>query len=306
MSIFPKRTIAGSAVTIHWNLSLPPGMQEAVCPYVRIGIQNPAGSTHWLMDEHLLLLPSTAAPASPALQQNTPYQYLNKHTPLLVVASYLAGAQPREKLVEMLTGIQHGRHYYFTWQVPSGAQPGKYRIISEMVLDGQLKHSGTAAEDFFYVEQLEITLQSAATILLHNPGPEPVPAKLITYPDQQYQQPASLEVFYLAPNESRTVSVLHQAVFLVYNEERITMALHHWQQPRVLRNQQFASLHKQEAGEAVTYVLPREGENAWRLTGHQQTLWNKANGLHTEAGLRCLHNDAFEEMIAHGLITIIP
>ncbi|WP_315814860.1 hypothetical protein [Paraflavitalea speifideaquila] len=94
------------------------------------------------------MLPSTAAPAAPTLPQTSNFQYLNKHTPLVVLASYLAGQQPREKLVEILTNIQNGRHYYFTWAIPANAAPGKYTLLSEMYLDGTLKQSGTAADDF--------------------------------------------------------------------------------------------------------------------------------------------------------------
>lgn len=305
MSIFPKRTVAGSAVTIHWNLTLPAAMESAVCPYVRIGIHTPDGKTYMLFEEPVLLLPSTAAPAPPGLQQSGTYQYLNKHTPLLVLASYLAGKQPRGKLVEILTNIQNGRHYYFTWSVPPGAPPGKYTLLSEMYLNGSLKHSGTAAEDFFYVEQLDIATYSASKVNIHNPGAEPVPAKLITYAAGQHQQPENLEVFYIAPGDSHAVNTAGKSIFLVYNEERITIPLHAWQQPRSLRNQQYHALHKEEAGESVTYVLPREGEEAWRLTGPQRAIWEAADGMTSAIHLRETDNNSYDEMIAHGLITEI-
>lgn len=305
MSIFPKRTVAGSTVTIHWNLTLPAGMEAAVCPYVRIGINSPAGHTDMLLDEPVLLLPSTAAPAPATLQPGGSYQYLNKHTPLLVLAAYLAGQQPREKLVEILTNIQNGRHYYFTWAVPPGAPPGKYTLLSEMYLSGSIKYSGTAAADFFYVEQLDITTRTGE-VIIHNPGPEPVPAKLITYAAGQHQRPEMLDVFYIAPGDSRTVPVTGKSVFLVYNEERITVPLHAWQQPRSLRNQQYHALQKEESGEPVTYVLPREGTEAWRLTGLQREIWEAADGMTGAAQLRATGSDCYDEMITHGLIIEIP
>lgn len=305
MSIFPKRTVAGSAVTIHWNLTLPADLGSAVCPYVRIGINLPDGKTHLLFEEHVLLLPSTAAPAPPALQQAGTYQYLNKHTPLLVLAAYLAGKQPREKLVEILTNIQNGRHYYFTWPVPPGALPGKYTLLSEMYLGGTLKHSGTAAEDFFYVEQLDITTHAAGEAIIRNPGPEPVPAKLITYTAGQHQQLEMLEVMYIEAGESRTITTAGKSVFLVYNEERITIPLHTVQQPRAVRNQQHHALRKEEAGEAVTYILPRAGEEAWRLTGVQQAIWEAADGMTGAAQLRTTDSNAYDELLTHGLITEI-
>lgn len=306
MSIFPKRTIAGSTVTIHWNLTLPAGMETAVCPYGRIGINTPEGKTHLLLEEHVLLLPSTAAPAPSSLPQTGAYQYLNKNTPLLVLASYLAGQQPREKLINILTNIQNGRHYYFTWHVPHNALPGKYTLLSEMYVNGSLKHSGTSADDFFYVEQLDIAPGPGEETIIRNPGPEPVPAKLISYTVGRHQRPETLEVFYIAPGDSRFVSTARKSVFLVYNEERITIPLHAWRQLRTLRNQQYHALQKEEAGEPVTYVLPREGEEAWRLTGSQREIWEAADGISNAAQLRATDSNSYDEMITHGLIIEIP
>lgn len=305
MSIFPKRTLPNSTVAIHWNLTFPARLESAVCPYVRIGISTPDGKTHMLLDEHVLVLPSTAAPAPAALQQAGTYQYLNKHTPLLVLASYVSGSQSREKLAEVLTNIQNGRHYYFTWQAPPDAAPGKYRLLSEMYIDGTLKLSGTAADDFFYVEQLTVAAHADGAVMIHNPGPEPVPAKLITYASSQLQRAEGLEVFYIAPGESRSVDTTGKSVFLVYNEERITIPLHTFQQPRPVRNQQYLSLSKEENGESVTYVLPREGEDAWRLTGTQRDIWESADALHSVTALREKDSRAYDEMISHRLITEI-
>jgi mannose-6-phosphate isomerase-like protein (cupin superfamily) len=306
MSLFPKRTVPGGSVTIHWNLTLPAGMESAVCPYVRIGINTPNGETHMLFEEHVLLLPSTAAPAPSGLQQSDGYQYLNKHTPLRVLASYLEGQHAREKLTDILTNIQNGRHYYFTWLVPPGAAPGKYTLLSEMYINGFLKYSATANEDFFYVEQLDIAHGGHGKMVIRNPGPERVPAKLITYAEENHLRPEAVEVWYLEAGESRTVITTGKSVFLVYNEERITIPLHNWQQPHSLRNQQLLSLRKEEAGQPVTYVLPREGQQAWQLTKTQQTIWEAANGMRSAAQLRATDSDGYDEMLAHGIITEIP
>src|SRR5687768_811272 len=106
MSIFPKRTIAGQPVTIHWNLSVPAGLQTPITPFVRIGIIDPAGQTTLLFESHILVLPSTGMAAPIALQQENKSLYLHKHTPLLLLASYLSGKQKREKLIHMLNNIQ--------------------------------------------------------------------------------------------------------------------------------------------------------------------------------------------------------
>jgi hypothetical protein len=306
MSIFPKRAIRGNTVTVHWNITLPAGMEAAVCPFVRIGINSPGGHTHMLFEDHVLLLPSTAAAAPASLQNNGTYQYLNKHTPLLVLASYLTGPQQREKLAEILTNIQNGRHYYFTWPVPADAAPGKYTLLSEMYIDGSVKHSGTSTEDFFYIEQLNIDTHAGGEVIIHNPGPEPVPAKLITYLAGHHQRPEAMEVFYISPGERRNVNTAGKSIFLVYNEERITIPLHTYQQPRTLRNQFHLFLQKEKDGEQQSYVLPREGETAWRLSGPQREIWQSADGMHSAALVKEKHSAGYDEMLAQGLITEIP
>ncbi len=306
MSIFPKRAIKGSTITIHWNITLPAGMEKAVCPFVRIGINSPNGQRHMLFEEHVLLLPSTAAAAPASVEIAGAYQYLNKHTPLLVLASYLTGTHHREKLAEILTNLQNGRHYYFTWPVPADAVPGKYTLLSEMYIDGSVKHSATAAEDFFYIEQLNISTSENGEVFIHNPGPEHVPAKLIAYTAGSHQRPETLEVFFIAPGAQHGVNTAGKSIFLVYNEERITIPLHTYQQPRTLRNQQHLFLQKEKDGEQLSYVLPREGETAWRLSGAQREIWQAADGMNSAALVREKHSAGYDEMIAQGLITEIP
>ncbi|OQP59019.1 hypothetical protein [Niastella populi] len=306
MSIFPKRAIRGNTVTVHWNITLPAGMESAVCPFVRIGINSPGGKQHMLFEEHVLLLPSTAAVAPASVETSGTFQYLNKHTPLLVLASYLTAPQQREKLVEVLTNLQNGRHYYFSWPVPPDAAPGKYILLSEMYIDGSVKHSGTATEDFFYIEQLNISTGEGGEVVIHNPGPEPVPAKLITYIAGYHQRPYTLQVFFIAPGEQLPVNTAGKSVFLVYNEERITIPLHTYRQPRTLRNQQHLFLHKEKDGEQLSYVLPREGETAWRLSGPQREIWQAADGMSSAAIVREKHSAGYDEMLAQGLITEIP
>lgn len=302
MSIFPKRTIAGGSVTIHWNLTLPATRKQAICPFVRIGITDPAGKTTLLLEDHVLVLPSTAAPAPEAMQANNPLLYLHKNTPLLVLASYLSGKQSREKLTAILNNLQNGRHYYFTWAVPPDALPGKYLLCSEMHIDGITKYSGTAAEDFFYVEQLSISAGTNGLVTITNHASEPLPVKLIHYDKHDDACPRAIEVFHIPALGTCQVAMDTAIIFLVYNEERITIPLHALQQKRVVRNQQYLSLHKEEAGEAITYVLPKEGDDAYRLSGVQRTIWAAANGMTSNEELRKINSGLYDEMLASGLI----
>jgi hypothetical protein len=302
MSIFPKRTIAGQPVTIHWNLSVPAGLQRPLTPFVRIGVIDPAGQITMLFEAHVLILPSTGMPAPIALQQENKSLYLNKHTPLLLLASYLSSGPKREKLIDILNNIQCGRHYYFTWSAPADAQPGKYKLLSEVHIDGAIQYSDTAAEDFFYVEKITAA-DNEGMITLTNHSPEPVAVKLIHYEAADHGQPSNIQVFEIPGSGIHQLKQEGQPVFLVYNEERIIIPLHAIAHKRCVRNQQYLSLHKQEAGEEITYVLPREGEKGFRLTGMQRQLWNAADGMNTNVQLRKSDNSAvYDEMIAHGLI----
>jgi hypothetical protein len=302
MSIFPKRTIAGQPVTIHWNLSVPAGLQTPITPFVRIGVIDPAGQTTLLFESHILVLPSTGMAAPIALQQENKSLYLHKHTPLLLLASYLSGKQKREKLIHMLNNIQSGRHYYFTWTAPANAHPGKYKLLSEVYINGNIHYSGTAAEDFFYVEKITVS-DSEGMISVNNHSPEPVPAKLIHYVTGDHTRPSNIHVFEIPGSGIHQLKPEAHPVFLVFNEERIVMALHGIAQKRCIRNQQYLWIHKQEAGEEITYVFPREGDEGFRLTGIQQQLWKAADGMCTRAQLRQNDNSTvYDEMIAHRLI----
>jgi hypothetical protein len=302
MSIFPKRTIAGQSVTIHWNLSVPSGLQTPLTPFVRIGVIDPAGQTTMLFESSVLVLPSANMAVPVSLQQENKQLYLHKHTPLLLLASYLSGRQNREKLIDILNNIQSGRHYYFTWLAPADAQPGKYKLLSEVHIDGRVHYSGTATEDFFYVEKIT-TAENEGTITITNHSPEAVPIKLIYYNATDHTQPSNIQVLEIPGSGKYQLKQEGHPVFLVYNEERIIMALHATAQKRCVRNQQYLWLHKQEAGEEITYVLPREGEDGYRLIGVQQQLWKAADGINTRAQLRQNDNSAvYDEMIAHGLI----
>ncbi|WP_315814859.1 hypothetical protein [Paraflavitalea speifideaquila] len=153
---------------------------------------------------------------------------------------------------------------------------------------------------------MDIISHSPGEIIIHNPGPEPVPAKLITYASGRYQQPEAIDVCYIEAGDKRHITTTAKSIFLVYSEERIIIPLHTGQQPRALRNQQHHALYKEEAGEAVTYILPRAGEIAWRLTGVQRAFWELADGMTGAEQLRATDSNAYDEMLAQGLIIEIP
>ena len=99
MSIFPKRTLRGSQVTIHWNFNTASLTETHIVPYVRIGVRAPDGQLTMLHDGHLLRLPGLPAETPPVA---VVAQTLPKSVPLLVLADYLSGRQQRAAL-----GHQH-------------------------------------------------------------------------------------------------------------------------------------------------------------------------------------------------------
>lgn len=304
MSIFPKRTLRGSQVTIHWNFNTATLTGKHIVPYVRIGVYAPDGRLTLLHDGHLLRLPGLPAETPPA---DVVAQTLPKSVPLLVLADYLSGRQARTALVDMLRGIHTGRHYYFTYPVPPDAPLGKYTLLSEVYIDGQVRYSGTAADDFFLVEALtlgpgEVTPVGGLAATLTNPGPEPVPVRVVEY--QPTQQPTTASYVREVPAQG-TLRLESAAAhcFVLYNEEREVLPVALSAEVGFLRNQQLLSLDKEVEGQAVTYVLAGEDDEAYELTGPSREVWQRADGLAVRGQLdSSALQSAYQEMLEAGLI----
>jgi hypothetical protein len=303
MSIFPKRTIPGQNVTIHWNLHAPALSGEHLYPFVRIGVRDPRGNTIMLFEGHIPVLPSIGAPVSTDAANENTLLYLNKNTPLLVLASYLSGRQKRERLIKLLENIQSGRHHYFTYPVPADALPGKYSLLSEIHIDGITKYSGTAEEDFFYVESINIDVSVPQTAMLTNLSPELLPIKILFYEAGRAIQSSDVQVFELKGNESKPISLDAGNMYLCYNEERIIIPLSSPAATHSIRNQQLLTLHKKEETEEAVYVMHKDEDISFRLTGVTKEIWLKADGLITRQTLRTENQqNEYDEMLANKLI----
>lgn len=311
MSIFPKRARPGQAVTIHWNFNTAALTATHIYPFVRIGVRDPAGQLTLLFEDYLLALPNpepTATEAVPA-----PVGSLRPGLPLLVLASYLSGPRPREMLVDLLQGMQTGRHYYFVYQVPAEAPLGRYTLLSEVHGEGRVRHSKTAEEDFFLVESVEVvdfqhTGNDTSVATVRNPGPEPVPAKVVEYfPGQQPNVRVARQE--LPPQALTRLPLTSDQAFLLYSEDRLTLPLTARRQaPTYLRSQQLLALDKFTAAEPTTYVLAPGEEAGYELTGPARTLWERADGLATQAELLAgLPDDStLRELLAEGLLRELP
>jgi hypothetical protein len=267
VSIFPKRTIPGKGVTIHWNFQGPAAGRKTLFPKVRIGVRDPLGKVQVLFDDHLL-----AFPAPTIREEAFPRRvsaFPGASLPLLVLASYLEGRQKRERLVSLLEGMQQGRHYYFHFPVPHLAPPGKYVLISELQVEGETKGSDTAEEDFFFVDNPRVEGIAADEsggwrAQVRNPGPESVPALLLEYPDGEDAVHSTIE---LAPARTSSISLRSSKAFLLYSEGRELLSLSFNRTPFCFRNQDFLFLAKNSPTGRKISVLHRESQQAYELEG---------------------------------------
>lgn len=290
MSIFPKRSIPGSTVTIHWNFNTAHIKDTHVFPYVRIGVQLPDGTVTMLFEQHVPALPAIQSPPEAGPKQML---YLNKNTPLLVLADYLSTHHKREVLVDILQHIQSGRHYYFVYNVPADAMPGKYTLISEVYNGGKIKYSTTAPDDFFLIEK--ITVDEG---MITNHSWEKTPVKIITYKPNEKINPENVRVFEMEPEEIIEASSFPDHSFLIYNEERIILPLHNKNDIRCIRNQQAPCLLKDDK----LHVLLTDNE-VYELENEAKTIWEKADGIATRTQLCHKDNEhIYQEMVDNKLI----
>lgn len=298
MSIFPKRSLRGTSITIHWNFNTSSLKASPVFPLVRIGVKDPLGNIEMLFEKHVLALPTvknfpeTANPDKPL--------YLNKNFPLLVVADYLSGKYSREKLVDILENIQGGRHFYFVYQVPADAPLGKYTLISEVISGGEVRYSKTAADDYFFIEEIGMAHIKkdgeyiAATLTNHSP--EPTPVKIIAYHANGELVAEDIDAYELNGNESREIKVKAPYAFVSYNEEREILPLQ--TEHRIIKNPYYLSLHKEEQ----LYILHRDSDHSYVLDKETKKIWGYADGLATPSTLTKIAKPQFEEMLKYQLV----
>lgn len=301
MSIFPKRTLQNTSVTIHWNYNTAHLHEEAICPFVRIGVINPLGETAWLFEKHLPALPSIQQEEKKKEKQ---FLYLNKNTPLLVLADYISGPHKKEKLVQILENLQTGKHFYFTYNIPGNAPLGKYLVVSEVHNGGHIRYSTTAADDFFFVEKIEISRSHSNQLhqaVIVNLSPEPVPVKIIHYTPEQLITPLHIEVYEIPGNAATAALTVLPHSYLSYSEERELIPLAHAGVPRCIRNHQYLLLTKKEPQQ--TYLIHNQTEEAFALTPLQQEIWQLSNGINNREEVRnSTRQNDYDEMLNHGLI----
>lgn len=306
MSIFPKRTVRGKGITIHWNFNTAHLKGTHIFPFVRIGVKLPDGKIEMLHEGNILALPDATGESNNNIEKS-PYKYLNKNTPLLVLAEYLSGASKKEVLVDILSAIQAGRHYYFQYPVPPEAPLGKYTLISEVHSNGEVRYSKTAEEDYFFVEQLSIEgiekCEGQYTATVFNESPEKIPVKIVQCIYRNKELTTEMDVLELPPLKKTAIHYKSKNTFLIYNEEREIRSLASEGGIFPLRNQRCLSLEKGENMESSIYVLPKDSDVSFKLEGIARDIWQKADGLSTRKYTDDPdYRKMYDEMIQNGLI----
>lgn len=302
MSIFPKRTVQGKTVTIHWSIALESEPDRPLFPFVRLGVKSPDGELIYLYQKNILLLPKDyqahTGNADTANGSSSENHNLARNIPILILADYLSGKRKREQLVEILTRIKTARHFYFTYTVADDAPLGKYELISELYLDGNCHKSLTADEDFFYVEKVLVERSGADSFNLNNPSPEDCAVKIIDYSVDG----ARSTLYNIPAMDSLTVNVKSSIAYALYNEEREVIALKSELEKRILRNQTLQSFEKNDGDSLKVYVLFPDNDDAYILEGTYLKIWQLADGTVEGNELRYVDEKAFSSMINANLL----
>lgn len=302
MSIFPKRTIQGKGVTIHWSVALESDLDRPLFPFVRLGVKSPDGEVRYLCRKNLLLLPKdyqSSKENEKTINEIAPENHnLARNIPLLILADFLSGKRKREQLVEILTRIKAARHFYFSYTVADDAPLGKYELISELYLDGKCHKSLTADEDFFYVEKVMVEPYSEDSFKLNNPSPEDCPVKVIDYSEDGAQS----TLYHLPAMGSLTIQVKSSLSYALYNEEKEVIPLKREFGKRILRNQTLQSFEKNDGDSLKLYVMFPDNDDAYILEGAYLKIWLLADGTVADNELRSVDEDAFSSMIKADLL----
>lgn len=302
MSIFPKRTVQGKTVTIHWSVALESEHDRPLFPFVLTAVKSPDGELRYLYQNNLLLLPKyeqVITENEESIPDPFPQdQHLARNIPLLILADYLSGNRKKEQLVEILTRIKTARHFYFTYRIADNAPLGKYELISELYLDGKCYKSLTADEDFFYVEKVTVQLSGENSFDLINHSPEDCSVKVIDYSPSGAQSTC----YNVPAKDSIGISVSSPLSYALYNEEREIIPLKKTSGAKILRNQTLHNFEKNEGESVKLYVLFPDNDDAYILEGAHLKIWKLADGTVEDTALKAIDEDAFSSMINANLL----
>jgi len=302
MSIFPKHTVQGKAVTIHWSVALESEPHRPLFPLVHLGVKSPNGEIRYLWKKNILLLPKDYQSAKeheetlniiPGKNNN-----LDRNIPILILADYLSGKRKKEQLIQILRRINTARHFYFTYTIADDAPLGKYELVSELYLDGTCYKSLTAEEDFFYVEKIKVKRTDEDTFKISNPSPEDCSVKIIDYSVKG----AEVKLYNIPAKDSLTIRVKSSISYALYNEEKEVIPLKKEFGKRILRNQTLQSFEKNDGNSIKGYAMFPDNDDAYILEGTYLKIWQLADGTVEDNELKSVDADAFSSMLNAGLL----
>jgi len=301
MSIFPKRTIPGKPVTIHWFIGMVSPSNTLQFAFVQLGVKSPDGKVTYLFEENVLLLPESyeSSAKEEKIDAGSVEHNLPRNTPILVLADYLSGRRKKEELVQILKRIRSSRHFYFIYPVPKDALLGRYELVSELYLDGVRHPSLTAEEDFFLVERVTVENEGDGRFTVRNDSSEPVPVKIMEYTGSG----VSARLENVPPLGKLTIEVTSEVAYLLYNEEREVIPLFRRPGKRILRSPSVQNVEKTENGSRKVYVLPPDSDDAYILEDSYLKIWDMADGTALEETLKAVDGEAYSAMAEAKLMT---
>jgi hypothetical protein len=292
MSVFPKRTVRGSAVTIHCAVNLDRLVRDFGFPVLRLLVTDPAGTAVVVLERQLLGVPTRpggAAPPSPEV-------------PLLSVMGRLEGSLDGAGAADLLDSVRHGIHHFAVFPVSTTAPLGKYAFTIEVCIDGAVVRSLTEATDHFMVE--EITLRAAGDsprtpyAVVHNPGPDPVPVTVVLLPCGGTSGAERYET-QLPPEADTALRVNACCSYLMYSEGREVLPLFDPAVQHLLRNSRISGIRR----DGALYLVSRDSGEVHQLVHDAAvSVWGRANGLLRRDMLTEGEGEALDTLRAGGYV----
>jgi len=302
VSLFPTRLKPGGTVTIHLRSTA----RMPIWVKKKAFVVDPNGRKAQVFD---LLQPFLPPPP-----QNEDDQLVEKEAgelyqtnPLLMAAVYLQREKEDfELFVQMLKGLRESTHHYTTYTLPAGAPLGKYRVELEVSLNGRTTGSGTAATDYFLVEELHlkkvVKRDGQREAHIENPSPEPCLVNLCEFvPGQTANTKYRTRLVNLEANQVTKIP-FEGTAFLSYLGGTEILRLSSEKDPFCVRNPAAVPLPKPD-GTVCVFLTKERPETGSLLKGEAAEIWKSADGFRTRQQIRNRKNaKSYDALVKAGLL----
>ncbi|MDB4990572.1 MAG: hypothetical protein JWN04_5750 [Myxococcaceae bacterium] len=294
MSLFPRQLIRGQTVTIHARFSSPP----PVFPEMHTEIRDRTGKLVFDDVRQLTgappqnaVCPATSAPSTSGLTEAPP---------ILMLAHHLrSDAAAREELVQALVDMQHSTHWYRQWTAPDDAPLGHYQVELYAWIEGRRHTSNNPDTDRFAVESLTLadTGSRAGVARIHNPGPEPVEARLDEYGGPG--EPLRSRRISLPAEHVTELCSEAQTALLIYAGGNAQLWLHGDDDPVYVRHPSCAWMHSHDSSLVLTSART---QRTFTLRERARELWLQAELPTRRSTLESISSAAFASLQTAGLL----